>query len=114
MKFLVSLFLGLLSTLLLSVQLDYAQDMDVDLEAGEQVFSANCAACHNGGANTVNPQKTLQLADLEKYEKNTVSAIINQVTNGNGAMPAFGGKLAEDDIQNVAKYVLNQATNNLW
>lgn len=32
-------------------------------------------------------------------------AIINQATNGKNAMPAFGGKLSEEDIQNVAAFV---------
>jgi cytochrome c6 len=30
-----------------------------DADAGKQVFSANCAACHAGGRNAVNPQKNL-------------------------------------------------------
>ena len=29
-----------------------------------------------------------------------------QVTNGKNAMPAFGGRLSEDDINNVASYVI--------
>jgi len=114
MKFVLSLLLGSLSTIIFSTQLAFAQNLDVELEAGQQVFLANCAACHNGGANSVVSSKTLQMSDLEKYEKNTVGAIVTQVTNGNGAMPAFGERLDEDDIQNVAKYVLNQASNNLW
>ena len=114
MRFVLLLFLCSLSNIIWGTQLVYAQNLDVDLEAGQQVFLANCAACHNGGANTVVSEKTLQIADLEKYGKNTVNAIVTQVTNGNGAMPAFGDRLDEDDIKSVAKYVLNQASNNLW
>ena len=84
-----------------------------DAGAGEAIFSANCAACHMGGMNAVNAEKTLQKADLEKYGKDTPEAIIKQVTNGNGAMPAFGGRLSEADIENVAAYVLSQA-NKGW
>jgi len=29
-----------------------------------------------------------------------------QVTNGKNAMPAFGGRLSDGDIQNVASYVI--------
>lgn len=114
MKFLLSLLLGSFPTIIFSTQLAFAQNLDVELEAGQQVFLANCAACHSGGANSVVSSKTLQISDLEKYEKNTVDAIVNQVTYGNGGMPAFGERLDEDDIQNVAKYVLNQAINKLW
>jgi len=31
-----------------------------DLAAGEQVFSANCSACHAGGNNAIMPEKTLK------------------------------------------------------
>ena len=34
-----------------------------------------------------------------------------QVTNGKNAMPAFGGKLSDADIADVAAYVIEQAGN---
>jgi cytochrome c6 len=82
-----------------------------DLAVGKKVFTANCAACHRGGNNTVNAQKTLKLADLKKNQKDTSAAIIAQVTNGKGAMPAFGktGKLKPPEIESVAAYVLDQS-----
>jgi cytochrome c6 len=82
-----------------------------DTAAGAQIFSANCAACHAGGRNAVNPAKTLQKADLEKYSMYDATAIITQVTNGKGAMPAFGSKLSAEQIENVSAYVLAQADN---
>ena len=36
-------------------------------------------------------------------------AVITQVTNGNGAMPPFGGRLTPEQIENVAAYVLSQS-----
>ncbi len=83
--------------------------MAADAAQGAQVFAANCAACHIGGGNAVNPAKTLKKSDLDQYGKNTAEAIITQVTNGNGAMPAFGGRLTDEQIANVAAYVLDQA-----
>lgn len=86
-----------------------------DAVAGEKIFKANCNACHKGGKNTVNPQKTLSLADLKKNQKDNAAAIVAQVTNGKGAMPAFGktGKLKPPEMENVAAYVLAQA-NKGW
>lgn len=78
-------------------------------DAGAQVFAANCAACHIGGGNAVNPAKTLKQDDLVANGKDTVEAITTQVTNGNGAMPAFSGRLTPEQIENVAAYVLSQA-----
>ena len=37
-------------------------------------------------------------------------AVIKQVTNGKGAMPAFGGRLSDDDIANVAAYVISTSS----
>lgn len=80
-----------------------------DLAAGEQVFSANCTACHAGGNNAIMPQKTLKKEALEENEMNSVAAITMQVKNGKNAMPAFGGRLSDEDIDNVASYVLSQS-----
>lgn len=76
---------------------------------GAAVFTANCASCHQGGKNVVNAAKTLKKEDLAKYGKDSVEAIVAQVTKGNGAMPAFGGRLSADDIEAVANYVLAQS-----
>nr|YP_009314443.1 Cytochrome c553 [Liagoropsis maxima]SCW22697.1 Cytochrome c553 [Liagoropsis maxima] len=80
-----------------------------DIAAGEQIFNANCAACHAGGNNAIITEKTLKKDVLEAYAMNSVDAITTQVTNGKGAMPAFGGRLEAEDIDNVANYVLSQA-----
>jgi cytochrome c6 len=80
-----------------------------DLGHGGQIFGNNCAACHIGGGNVVNGAKTLKQADLEKYDMASLEAIITQVTKGKNAMPAFLGRLSDDDIADVAAYVLSQA-----
>ena len=106
MKKLLSIILVAIAVLTVAfVPPAYAGDAD----AGAKIFKANCAACHAGGKNTVNPAKTLQKADLEKYGKYDEAAIIMQVTNGKAAMPAFGGRLKPEQIENVAAYVLKQA-----
>lgn len=56
-----------------------------DAAHGAQIFSANCAACHIGGGNVVNGQRTLQQDDLKAYLANYndghEEAIAYQVTN---------------------------------
>nr|YP_009395076.1 cytochrome c553 [Bryothamnion seaforthii]ARW63844.1 cytochrome c553 [Bryothamnion seaforthii] len=111
-------FLSLLSifSIILSFNFDLVYGQEIDLDDGAQVFSQRCTACHSGGNNAINPDKTLKIDALEKYEKDNVDAIILQVTNGKaeGGMPAFGDILSKDQIQNVANYVLNQAKNQSW
>lgn len=82
---------------------------DGDVAKGAQVFAANCAACHMGGKNVVNPAKTLSKADLEKYGMLSEEAIVTQATNGKAAMPAFKGRLKPDDLKDVAAYILEKA-----
>ncbi len=88
-----------------------------DIAQGKQVFSTNCVACHAGGRNVVQGNKTLKQDALETYLENygadhNISAIVYQVTNGKNAMPAFSRRLTAEQIENVAAYVNNQAENS--
>jgi len=80
-----------------------------DGDAGEKIFNANCAACHAGGQNSVVPDHTLEKAAIEKYLTGGFAekSVVYQVTNGKNAMPAFGGRLSDEDIANVATYVIS-------
>ena len=82
-----------------------------DFAAGEQVFNANCAACHAGGQNVIMPEKTLEKEALDQYLAGgrSEASVMTQVTNGKNAMPAFGGRLSDEDISNVATYVIKSA-----
>ena len=79
--------------------------------SGQTVFERNCAACHRGGWNVIVSEKTLQQEALEEYLDGGANpaAVMKQVTNGKNAMPAFGGRLSDDDIANVAAYVITTA-----
>nr|YP_009510971.1 cytochrome c553 [Hydropuntia rangiferina]AXI96644.1 cytochrome c553 [Hydropuntia rangiferina]UAD87327.1 cytochrome c553 [Hydropuntia rangiferina] len=106
MRLLFSFFI-ICSILINNIHSTFAADLD----AGEQIFSANCSACHANGNNAIMPNKTLKNEDLLKYDMKSITAITNQVKNGKNAMPAFGGRLSDDDIDNVANYVLSQSEN---
>lgn len=80
-----------------------------DVENGESIFLGNCAACHAGGNNSVVPEKKIKKEALITYGKYDIAAIVKQVTNGYGSMPAFGERLGPDDIDDVAAYVYGQA-----
>ena len=82
-----------------------------DLENGKKVFlaQANCTQCHRGGINTVIANKHLGQDALEKYNMDSIEAIAYQVRNGKNAMPAYGRRLTDEQIRDVAAYVLDQA-----
>jgi mono/diheme cytochrome c family protein len=73
-----------------------------DAEAGKEVFAENCSICHgatghggNGGPDLTTMPKAKEQAGAEE-----------QVTNGGGGMPAFKGQLSEEEIKNVAAFVV--------
>ena len=74
-----------------------------DPVAGKEVFlgTSGCAGCHTladaGSTGTIGP-------NLDGL-KPSHDAVVAQVTNGGGGMPAFGDSLSEEQIQDVAAYV---------
>ena len=74
-----------------------------DPAAGEAVFaSAGCGSCHTleaaGSNGTIGPNLDDAQPPLE--------LVIDRVTNGMGAMPPFGATLSEQEIADVAAYVV--------
>lgn len=74
-----------------------------DPAAGESVFaSSGCGSCHvldaAGASGAVGPNLDETKPDAE--------LVVDRVTNGKGAMPAFGDSLDEQQIQDVAAYVV--------
>ena len=73
-----------------------------DAANGEQVYaSAGCGGCHTfeaaGSTGSVGPN----LDDAAP----SFDLVVSQVTNGGGAMPAFGDELSEQEIRDVAAFV---------
>ena len=79
---------------------------------GEKLFKINCAVCHLGGNNIIIPEKNLKKETLEENGMNSISSISYQIINGKNGMPAFGGRLTEKDIDEIANYVLEQSEKN--
>ena len=73
------------------------------------VFDKNCASCHAGGGNIMNPDKTLSMDSLKKNGADNVGAIKKIVKNGKAPMPGFGSSLDAKQIDAVSKYVFDQA-----
>ena len=79
---------------------------------GKEIFQANCSVCHIGGTNIIIPEKNLKKNALEANGMNNLNAISYQIINGKNGMPAFGGRLQEDEIEILASYVLKQSLTN--
>jgi mono/diheme cytochrome c family protein len=69
--------------------------------AGPEIFASVCAACHGAdGTGNTGP-------DLTALSTLTKDRIVDQVTNGGGSMPAYGGQLSAEEIDVVSDYVLS-------
>ena len=74
-----------------------------DAEAGAAVFeSAGCGGCHTleaaGSSGTIGPNMDETQPDH--------ALVVDRVTNGQGAMPSFADRLDEQQINDVAAYVV--------
>ena len=73
------------------------------------VFKAKCAACHaaDGSGNSATG-KALATPDLrsDEIQKQADAQLIDSITNGKGKkMPAYKGKLTDDEIKQLVGYV---------
>lgn len=81
----------------------------INIEIGERLFFENCNVCHKNRNNIIIPEKNLKKEALETNGMYKIEAIIYQITNGKNAMPAFGGRLKDEEIEKIAEYVLKKA-----
>jgi cytochrome c6 len=80
-----------------------------DTVNGTQIFSVHCAGCHINGSNIIRRGKNLKMKALKKNNMDSIEAIASIVTNGKNNMSAYKDRLTEQQIQDVAAYVLEQA-----
>ena len=79
-----------------------ARAADGDVDQGRDTYQDLCSSCH--GRDMVNPG-TLSF-DLRKFPKDDFDRFKTSVLNGKGtAMPAWSGKVSEEDIANLWAYV---------
>jgi mono/diheme cytochrome c family protein len=76
-----------------------AQDQAA-IESGEALYAEHCAECHgenlrSGGA----------IPDLRQLRPDQRGYFNQRVTDGSGQMPAWGGILSEQDMDNLWAYI---------
>jgi mono/diheme cytochrome c family protein len=82
-------------------------EVEGDPAAGAEVFtSAGCGSCHvleaAGSSGAVGP-------NLDESQP-SYDLVVDRVTNGAGAMPAFQGTLTDEQIQDVSAYVVESTS----
>lgn len=91
------------------------------MKMGENVYSANCTACHNSDGKGI-PNLAASLANNPGLLADDASSIITTVLQGgrgavtagnptSGAMPSFAWKLSDEQVAAVATYLRNSWGN---
>ena len=88
------------------------KEFNFNFEEGKKLFITNCNICHIQGKNLIIAEKSLKKEALEVNGLTTQEAITYQISNGKNGMPAFGGRLQEEEIEKIAKYILKVAATN--
>ncbi|MBI4532952.1 MAG: c-type cytochrome [Candidatus Melainabacteria bacterium] len=87
---------GIIATVLLEA---ISIDVAAAAPSGDKIFTANCAACHMGGKNIIDPKKPV-VGSKKLASKDLFKALLSKSTGG---MPAFS-KIAENDAALEALY----------
>ena len=72
---------------------------------GADTFKAKCAMCHGPDGKKENPALGTKALTGPDVQKMSVAELTAAITNGKGKMPAYKGKLTDDQIKAVAEYV---------
>lgn len=71
-------------------------------KAGEALFADNCAVCHGSQGSGGNTGPSLQEPELAQES----SDVVEQIVEGGGGMPPFGEQLSDQEIADVAAFVV--------
>lgn len=77
-------------------------------DTGADVFKTKCAACHGAdGKGETTMGKNLKLKDLGSADVQSKSDgdLTKLIEDGKKPMPAYKGKLTDDQIKDVVKYI---------
>ena len=76
--------------------------------AGSVDYQTKCQMCHGvSGLADTGPAKTLKVQPLNSatVEAKSDATLTGIIKSGSGKMPAFQGKLTDDEINNLVKYI---------
>ncbi len=84
-----------------------------DLASARKIYSEKCVKCHKedgiGGVTVLEDGTKIKAPNFttDRQKKNPDSDYIETIENGakEDGMPAFKGKISDDDIKNLVKYI---------
>ena len=72
---------------------------------GAATFKAKCAGCHGADGSKAMPAMGVKPLNIPATTGKTVDQLTTIISKGQGKMPAFAGKLSDDEIKAAATFV---------
>lgn len=72
---------------------------------GAATYKAKCAMCHGADGSKVNPAMGIKALSSPEVQKQTDAQLTEVTAKGKGKMPAYAGKLSEDEIKAVVAFI---------
>jgi mono/diheme cytochrome c family protein len=76
---------------------------------GQELYTKNCARCHGadgrGDPRQVGLYPDLNLTEAAPVKMQARGVLYRRISQGYGAMPAFAGKLQEDELAALVSYM---------
>ena len=97
---------------------NYLHLLPPDISHGQEIFRHFCSSCHAGGTNAISRERDLHKEALEKFiglseEEDSIIAFVKNSNVHRGAL-AFTGRLSDQDLKDVCRFVYIQSIENKW
>lgn len=72
---------------------------------GAATYKAKCAMCHGPDGSKENPAMGIKALSGADVQKQSDEQLIETTTKGKGKMPAYAGKLSDEEIKAVVAFI---------
>ncbi len=99
---------GLIGVALISVMMAFAEPIVLAQSSGVDIYKAKCLICHAvDGSGNMPAGKATKTPSFNSAEmlKMSDADFLADTRNGKGKMPAYSGKLSDQEIKNVVAYI---------
>lgn len=70
---------------------------------GAALYKSKCAMCHGADGSKSNPN--MKALNSEDVQKQTDAQLTETTSKGKGKMPAYAGKMSDDEIKGVVAFM---------
>lgn len=72
---------------------------------GAATYKAKCAMCHGPDGSKENPAMGIKALSGADVQKQSDEQLIETTTKGKGKMPAYAGKMSDEEIKAVVAFI---------